>query len=287
MRIGSWNTELRLTALTDKKRGAPDQILREIERLDQDILVLPEAFQERPERGVDDSLRDMGYRWVDARYEDKGREALFNNGAMPYMRVLSRLAIQSSEIVRFGDLRNTVAVTVRDPKTSKLVRVYGVHQRDDNKTMRTAGVRDFADHYNESPVMPTIAAGDWNASHGESWSAKLIGSGVLRALSVHLPNASARYYATSVTDMVSGDELAEFERLTGMRDLDPHHRPTTTPKIRGPLEVLPSVPLIQLDHMYANDLIAADRVIVGADAGSDHRSITTTITLGSSLLDKL
>ena len=278
MRIGSWNTELRLTKLTDKSRGTPDKILNEIERLDQDILVLPEAFRERPEQGVDDSLRDMGYRWVDARYEDKGREAQFD-GAMPYMRVLSRLAIQSSEIVRFGDLRNTVAMTVLDPKTEKAVRIYGVHQRDDNREMRMVGIRDFATHYNESQMLPTIAAGDWNASHGESWATKIMGSGVLRAVSVRLPNASARYYATGITDMVSGEELAEFERLTGMRDLDLQRQPTTTPKIRGPLEVLPSIPLIQIDHMYANNLIETSEVLVGKDAGSDHRSITAQINV--------
>lgn len=100
MRVGSWNVEQRLTTLTAKERGSPDHILGEIERLNQDVLVLPEAYPERPKRGIDDSLRDMGYRWVDARYDDKGREAVYD-GMIPYMRILSRYAIQASELVRW------------------------------------------------------------------------------------------------------------------------------------------------------------------------------------------
>lgn len=81
--------------------------------------------------------------------------------------------------------------------------------------------------------------------------------------------------------MVSGKALALFERQTNMRDLDSQRKPTATPKIRGPLEILPSVPLVQIDHIYANDLIEAGDVRVMHDAGSDHRAIATEVVIAN------
>ena len=92
IKLAAWNAEQRLTRLTNKKRGTPEHILQGIEALDADVLVMPEAFQEAPADSVDGRLKELGYEWMDARYDDRGREKVFE-GAMPYMRVMSRLAM--------------------------------------------------------------------------------------------------------------------------------------------------------------------------------------------------
>lgn len=276
MRAGSWNVEQRLTLLTDKERGTPNHILQGIEALDADVLVLPEAFQNAPAAEVDERLHAMGYDWRDVAYHDKGREQEYD-GAMPYMRILSRLAIVASEEVRWADIRNTLVVTVQEPETGELVRVVGVHWDDREKATRRQQAYSMGHYIQQSDRLPTIAAGDWNEMHGVSRKERLLGSSAVRFIADHIPHATVRYIATRMVDMTEGDGLAEFEHITGMRDLDPLHRPTSTPKIRGPLEVLPSIPTIQIDHIYANDAIQADPVQIGRDGGADHRSVITNI----------
>lgn len=279
MRVGSWNTELRLTQLAEKGRGTPGHILKGIETIDADVLVLPEAFQEVPADGVDEALSDMGYVWRDAAYLDRGREQLYAD-SMPHMRILSRLAIVHSEQVRFGDVRTTLFATVVDPESGEFVDVYGVHLTEQTKALRVEQGQAMVRHVvHRNLDRPTIATGDWNATHGGSRRERLLGGRAVRFMAGYLPNETARYYAKSMTDMMEGDELAGFEQVTGMRDLDPLHRPTTTPKIRGALEVLPSVPIMQIDHMYANDAIKAGPVEIGPDHGSDHRWIVANVAV--------
>lgn len=279
MRIGSWNTELRLTQLAEKGRGTPDHILEGIKRIDADVLVLPEAYQETPADGIDEKLDAMGYEWRDVGYQDQGREDLYA-GRMPHMRVLSRLAIAHSEVVRFGDIRNTLLLTVVDPHTDLPVDVYGTHLTEQSKSMRQAQMHAMADHIvDHSLDRPVVATGDWNVTHGSRRRERMLGGGAVRFMAGHIPHKTARYYAKSMTDMMDSRELAEFEARTSMCDLDPLHRPTTTPKIRGGLEKLPSIPIMQIDHMYANDLVEAESVRIGPDSGSDHRWIVCDIDL--------
>lgn len=275
--IGSWNTEQRLTLLTDKERGTPGHILDGIEALNRGVLVLPEAFQEAPAEGVNERLAAMGYEWFDVRNDDSGREEEYAD-AMPYTRILSRLAIKASSEERFGGLRNTPIIEVEDPATSKRVRVIGIYLRDDSESMRLAQARDIADYLERTPDMPTVALGDWNAMHLRG-RARIIGSRVMRIAAKQIPQSHIRYVAERFTDMASGEVLAEFERRTGMRDLDSHYQPTTTPKMRGIMEKFPSVRMAQIDHIYATPDVDSQGVRVHSDRGSDHRAITTTVFL--------
>ena len=69
LKIAAWNTEQRLTTLTTKHRGTPEHILASIKKLNADILVLPEAYQNTTDPGIDEALRGMGYSWVDSTYD--------------------------------------------------------------------------------------------------------------------------------------------------------------------------------------------------------------------------
>lgn len=274
IKVASWNVEKRLTRVTNKERGTPEHILSGIKKLDADVLVLPEAYQVQPEFGVDEQLEEWGYTWLDAHYDDTERTS--PDETRPHMRMLSRLAIRESEIMRFGGLRNTVTIGIDDPDTRRRVRITGVHLRDESEELRLRQVGDLTAHISDSNELPVLAAGDWNAMHGGDMRAHMLGSTALRFAARHVPHAATRYVAMRLTDMATGAVLREFENRTGMRDLDPGHRPTTTPKMRG-REVLPSVRFAQIDHMYANDFIDADVPAIGKDGGSDHRSLRTIV----------
>ena len=144
--------------------------------------------------------------------------------------------------------------------------------------MRLAQIEDFISYYQNSPEMPTVAAGDWNAIHGEDLRALVLGSRAVRFVARHLPAGNVQTIAERLTDMATGSALTVFEEGTGMRELDPRHRPTTTPKMRG-MEWMPSIRTVQIDHAYANNLVESGTVKVGKDGGADHRSITTELTI--------
>jgi endonuclease/exonuclease/phosphatase family metal-dependent hydrolase len=279
IRIGSWNVEQRLTQLTRKRRGAPDHIVDGIEALDCDVLVLPEAYQNQPAQGVDTRLHAMGYEWRDTAYEDQGRESGQEN-SMPYMRILSRLAILDFEVVRFGGIRNMAVIVVEDPETGQRLRIIGTHLRDDVAWMRTAQVAGMVAHQQCQAELPTVAAGDFNDMHENDYNARFLGSRVMRWCGRIVPHAHVRDVAQRLSEMATGSALRAMEHDMGMIDLDLRHQPTATPKMRG-TELFPSIPLAQIDHIYASPGIENDGVLVAKDGGADHRAISTTIRLAS------
>jgi endonuclease/exonuclease/phosphatase family metal-dependent hydrolase len=277
IKVASWNTELRLTNLARNGRGAPSQIIDRIEELDADILVLPEAYSDTPGDGVDDRLRALSYTWKDTAYGEDGRQ--YQHG-MPHMRILSRLAVVSSQIYEWGDARSMLVITVNLPDSEKKLRVIGVHLDDRSETNRLKQVDDMIPFINSSD-MPTIMLGDWNAMHGKG-RAKLVGSGAARRLARFVPSSSShddlRSFAMRVTDMATGNVMERIESETNLRDLDPRRRATTTPKVRGH-EWLPAIRLVQIDHIVASPSVEAEKVQIGKDGGSDHRDISAIITL--------
>ena len=291
IKIGSWNVELRLSDLeSNVNRGNPTRILDEIERLDADVLVLPEAFGNEPADEVDERLRAMGYDWRDVEYDDKGRDLLkqWEAGTAPHMRILSRLAIISSEVTRWGDLRNLLMVTVHDPVSGQDLEIIGTHLRHLMETQRLAQVVDAAPFVMRNKT-PKVMLGDFNAMHSEDLRAKLLGSGAMRWLARHIPSEYAlddeaaeredlRSFLMCATDMATGSALTLLESETNLRDLDPRHRATTTPQVRGH-ESLPNVRLLQIDHMYASPEVEAEKVTISRDGGADHRAISTIICL--------
>lgn len=118
IKIASWNTEGRLTSYVTGDRGSPNCILDNIEKINADVMVLPEAFIDKVEDGVDGQLKEMGYYWHDVAYKDHGRD--YNNEFVPgmvYMRVLSKSEMLNVEEKRWGEIRDCLVFKIVDPES--------------------------------------------------------------------------------------------------------------------------------------------------------------------------
>lgn len=290
LRVASWNLESRLSGYEKSGRGSAEHILRGIEELDVDVLVLPDAFSERVAPGVDDRLRELGYKWHEVLYGTEGRNwSLSHTGKESGMRVLSRLEIVDVEEVRWGMSRSRmIAMTVRHAASGGLLRVIGIHFDDRTEEYRESQSNGLADFVNDSQVLPTIAMGDFNAVHGSDVRARLLGSRLMRWTARNIPSRTIpppgdfaddiRGFAMRGTDMMSGRALKLLEERTNLRDLDPRHKATATLKLHG-LHWLPSWRIMQLDHMYATPQVVTKGVKVWPDGGSDHRAISAQLVV--------
>jgi|GEM_PF-682639 len=290
LRVASWNLESRLSGYEKSGRGSAEHILRGIENLDADVLVLPDAFSEKVAPGVDDRLRELGYKWHEVLYGTEGRNwSLSHTGKESGMRVLSRLEIVDVEEVRWGMSRSRmIAMTVRDAASGGLLRVIGIHFDDRTEEYRESQINGLADFVNDSQVLPTIAMGDFNAVHGSDVRARLLGSRLMRWTARNIPSRTIpppgdfaddiRGFAMRGTDMMSGRALKLLEERTNLRDLDPRHKATATLKLHG-LHWLPSWRIMQLDHMYATPQVVTKDVKVWPDGGSDHRAISAQLVV--------
>lgn len=278
MKIASWNIEGRLTryAGTDE-RGSPEHILREIEAIDADVIALPDAFHTKPERDVNAALSQMGYEWRDAAYEDAGREEEYDD-RMPHMRLLSKLAIVSFQLVRWADCRTTLVAEINDPETNRPIEFIVEHADDRSKHMRLLQTEALVEYVVASDN-EVIVLGDRNEMHPDSWRARLFGSAAARALVEYIPSGTVRRIGQRFVDMAEGDAIRYFEKETNLRSLDTSRRPTTTPKIRGPLERMPSVRVAQLDHIYVSPGIHAEEFTIARDGGSDHRALSAVVRM--------
>jgi endonuclease/exonuclease/phosphatase family metal-dependent hydrolase len=119
--------------------------------------------------------------------------------------------------------------------------------------------------------------GDFNAMWHEG-RGRLISSSLMRSLAGHIPHADLRYMAVRVADMATGTALGVLTTRTNLRDADSSHHPTTTPKLRH-ASFMPSIRLIQIDHMLVSPEINVSDFTIGKDGGSDHRAISATLSL--------
>lgn len=277
LKVASWNIEGRLSPLAINNRGTPEQILREIERLNVDIFVLLEAFgPDMFAEEIQAALMKLGYQMYHVPYDDGGPVRTEIAVEEPSMLLLSKIPVLRQETVRFGDLRNSIVVIVKDPESGRELRVLGVHLEDRAENMRLQQVPDIVKFVEAEPI-PTIIMGDFNAMHGGDWQARLLRNPIIRRFA----RASGLSVARRICDMAIGSTLELLQQKTGYRDADPHHHPTTTPKMRG-REWLPSVRLVQIDHMLVSPEVRVSQFKVGADGGADHRAISAMITLDKS-----
>lgn len=276
MKFAAWNTESRLSDYAHgQKRGSAAQIVQGIEQLNADVIVLPEAYIDRASPEADESLRELGYTWHDIEAgpsRDWTKEFL---GKPISLRVLSRLAITHVEQPYVGE-HNVLAVHVVDPETKAIVRAIAVHLDDRSEAHRLRQVEDIIPYVNQEDV-PTVMLGDFNTMWHKG-RARAIGAWPVRKLVQVLPNATLRDVGARFTDMATGDVLNKLINETDLRDADPSYRPTVTPKRRG-MEMLPSAPLAQIDHILVSDDLWVDNFKVAADSGSDHRAISADIGL--------
>lgn len=277
IKIASWNVEGRLSGYTKTGRGSAEHILDGIEVLDADIVVLPEAFLEVPADGVDDRLGEMGYQIYDVAYGDDDRDwSLEFMGKMPYLRVLSRLAISQVQEVAWANARRLLSMRITDPETGKEALLLPTHLDDRSEDLRLEQIDD-AIAYIQKADAPTIMTGDFNAMWHKK-RARLFGSKFMRFVARHIPHERIRNKAVQFTDMASGLTLGRLAQETGLRDTDENLRPTVTPKMRA-APYLPSIPLGQIDHVLVSGDIETKEYEVGADMGSDHRSVAVTVTV--------
>jgi endonuclease/exonuclease/phosphatase family metal-dependent hydrolase len=279
IKIASWNVEGRLSGYAEHGRGSAEQIINGIAELDADVVVLPEGYLEEPAVGVDDRLSDLGYEWHDVGYGDKDRDwSQEYLGKMTYLRVLSRIAIKDAQQVLWGDLRSLLTFTAADPETQAEARFFAIHLDDRNEALRLRQIEDIIPAVNEEPL-PAVLLGDFNAMWPKG-RAQLFGSKVMRFVAEHFPQPGIRHTLTRLAEMATGSALTRLAEEAGLRDADPRHRATTTPKMRD-TPFMPSVRLAQIDHILVSGGIGVENYVVGKDRGSDHRAISADITIQS------
>jgi len=276
MKIASWNVEARLSGWMKKGRGTAKQLLEEIEQLNADVLVLPEAYINTVAPFVPTKIQALGYKILEVEYNDYGREdEKYMRGSMR-LWVLSRFPVESVESHRWGDVRNLLSCVVREPSSGKRLRIIAMHLDDRSEAARQKQIAEIIPYVNSSSI-PTVMLGDFNAMWRRG-RARILHSGIIRFIASIVPGKELRQVATHLTDMASGSILSDITAKTNLQITDKNFQPTITPKRRGML-FMPSVRLAQIDHMLVSPVIKVDSFKVDRDGGSDHRSITATLTI--------
>lgn len=273
IRVASWNTEGRLGWIARKGRGSPNRIVDALLGLDADVIFLPEAFGVRTAKGVNERLRQAGYAWHDAQYRDAGKPPQPGD-SNPHNRFLYRIPLILHSEARYADIRTMQTVIVLDPATHQEIRIMGIHLDDRSETLRIAQVEDLADHV-LLDKRPTVLMGDFNAVY-RAGIARFIGSGFMKFVARMMPNARARSLLVRLSDMATGTALDYLLSQARLQEADPAHQPTMTLKTRGFLW-LPSLRIVQLDHMLYSDSLSVTGYAIAADGGSDHRAISATV----------
>lgn len=248
-------------------------------RLDADVILLPEAFNSTMpiDSHTADAVQSLGYDIIDIPYDEGGPARYEPAVSQPVLRLLTRIPITETTVMRLGNLRNAVIVRVIDPMNQRTLRIIGIHLDDRSEVLRLRQLADLIPVINASDES-TLMMGDYNAMHGNSRRARCLRSGLVRWSARHvLPSAGLRDFAIRATDMASGTTLSTLLSETDLREADPTHSPTTTPKVRR-YNWLPSIRLIDIDHMLVSGGVSVDAHHVDHhDGGSDHRSIHAKI----------
>jgi endonuclease/exonuclease/phosphatase family metal-dependent hydrolase len=275
LKVASWNIEGRLSNLAVSRRGTPQHILKGITRLQADILFLAEAFgSEQLEDYIRHHIRELGYHMIEIAYEEGGEKRAKSAVYRPSMMLLSKFPFVSHEKIRLGNLRNAVVAHIKDPESGEILRIIGIHLDDRSELLRLQQIPDLIQHINTTHE-PTIIMGDFNAMHGgDMVPAKLLQSFPLRVAAKYVLSD----LALRAVDMAKGDTLSQLLGETGLRDADPRHRPTSTPILRGQ-EWLPSIRLMQIEHILLSPRLSASDFHISPDGGADHRAISAMITL--------
>jgi len=275
IQVASWNIEGRLSPVNGTDRRGPLRIIESIRKLDADVLILPEAHSEVSLETLPcrDELAAMGYELHSIPYGEEFAERPGAYAPRLSLLLLSRLAIHGLETAPLGDGRTAVIATV-ESVPGQLLRIIGVHLDDRSEETRVAQVRALALVVCRSPL-PTVVMGDFNAMHGEDiWPSKFLRTQLVRTLAhVVMPDISLR-----AVNMARGEALSLLESATDLVDADPRHQPTTTPKMRG-REWMPSIRLMQIDHIFTSSNLTVEDFSIAPDNGADHRAISARLSL--------
>lgn len=269
LRVATWNVEGRLEGRPGEGRGSPAHILSGVQRLNADLLVLPEAYSHTIDPIVERRLRQWGYDWQDIAYNDHASKA-----RGPYLRVVTRLPLANIHTVRFGNIRSLLCLRVVDPASQCQVRIIAVHLDDRSEKRRLRQVEELITHVACEPLR-TIVLGDFNAVWPEGY-ARLLGSKPVRAMIRHLPTRRLRSVCGRFSDMALGTTLTTLAERAELREADRLHVPTATPKTRYTAR-FPSIRLAQLDHILLTPGLVATDFDIAEDYGSGHRAISVTV----------
>lgn len=271
--IAAWNIEGRLGYITRRGRGSPERIVEALLALDADVIFLPEAFGVRTANGVNERLRSAGYKWHDAQYHDAGKppQPADDN---PHSRFLYRIPLVRHTEVRYANIRTLQTIVVRDPATVAEVRVMGIHLDDRSEKLRLAQVEDVAEHVMLEQY-PTVLMGDFNAMY-RSGVARWLASGSFRWAVGLVIVPKLRSILSRLSDMASGTTLERLCATARLQEADVAHQPTMTLKTRGFLW-LPSIRVVQLDHILHSRTVHLSNFVIAQDGGSDHRAIVAKI----------
>lgn len=276
IKVVSWNIEGRLTRFTKKGRGSPEHILKSIQEMDADVVFLAEASDgDDIEPEINNQLKSLGYQIYTVSYDDKGKDRKWSAEEAPNMKLLSRLPVKDFRQIRLGDIRGALIADVIDPSTGRALRVFGVHLDDREEIYRLAQIEDLLMYLGES-VIPTVVMGDYNAMHATDFRARLLRSRLLTLTIRRWPHLRTRDILERLSDMAIGDTLEALQAGSELLDADDRRRATTTPKLRFQ-EWMPSIRMVQIDHMFVSPDVTVAGFTVGGDGGSDHRPLSATM----------
>ena len=272
IRIASWNIETRLTQLPNTRRGTPEDIANEIVNLDADIVFLPEAFNDNeatPETSR--HFKQYGYNTISCLYDELDRSNKESLVAKPAMMLMTRFAIKQWHILRPDNSRNMLVAELEMPSGASL-HVVGVHFDDKDESRRMRQVPDVIKEVNSHDT-PGIILGDFNAMHANTFPARLLSHPQVKPIAESLGSVGKR-----AVRMAHGATMRTIMEETGYRDADSRRQPTTTPCMYG-REWLPSIRLMQIDHILVSPDITVNDFHIQKDGGADHRAITATLKI--------
>lgn len=275
IKIASWNIERRLSSIISNKRGSLNQAVEMVKSINADLLFLPEAFLESsqglPKKTVD-NLEAIGYKIYHTPYDDNLDLRQRTDSHDLSMAILSKIPLEQFKVIRLGNYRNAIHATIKHE--SKNIEIFGVHLDDLSESTRINQLNDLIPTINKSNS-PTIILGDFNAMHGNDlWPARFLRTGFIKFLSNFIWSDVFK----RAIEMATGDAIQLIETKTNLTDIDTKHQPTTTPKLTG-YEWLPSIRLIQIDHIFTSPNIKASNFKIYPDGGADHRAISAEIDI--------
>lgn len=258
-------------------RGTPEKIVAAIERLDADVIVLPEAYNGVAiSPAVKKRLHAFGYEWLEIAYEDPDREEEIALYGKSHIAIMSRLGFVSKKIVRFGGIRNLLVIKVREPRSGLVVQIIGAHLEDRSEAKRQQQLDEIIPFVNLS-TDPTILMGDLNALW-PGMRARIIGSLFTRMITRVLPAGDLKSELSRLIEMARGTTMQRLHDEAHLNKADPRYRATVTPKKRN-LPYLPSIRLCQIDHILVPSCIKATNFMIAPDSGSDHRAISVNVSI--------
>jgi endonuclease/exonuclease/phosphatase family metal-dependent hydrolase len=260
IKLASWNVARRLS---DPGRDKADAILRGIEQLDADVLVLSEAAAMSGRQVCNAAIRfgELGYRIAGMiEYQDQ----VPHPSERQYLQVLTRLGAVAVKDITLAT-RQAAEITISGRPNQRAMRGIGWHQDDRSEQLRhgisVAALRED----------PDFLIGDANTHDPRTLRARMFRSKPGQILANHIPHARYRSLAQRNVGMAQGNSYATLTEWGGFVTANPKHIATKT---------VAGVPFSEVDHfLYRPDRVTIENFTVhNLIAGSDHYPISVDIS---------